>query len=1094
MTLTVAQLLQRLEASGVLTDADFAAVREAAGQDTAADAEPFLKRLHKEGRLTAYQAQILWKGKGQQLAFGNYVVEDDLGRGGMGVVLKARHKRMQRQVAIKVLPTAMVKDAAAIARFQREVVAAAKLTHTNIVGAFDADDINGQHILVMEFVDGRDLSSIVKKQGPLPIQQAVDCVIQAARGLEFAHRQGVIHRDIKPANLLLDSSGTVKILDMGLARLSGASDVGNQAELTGTGVVMGTVDYMSPEQAINTKMADARSDIYSLGITLYYLLTGKPAFDGDSLMSRLMAHANAPIPKLQTLRAETPPNLQAVFEKMVAKKPEDRYPSMTDVLADLETCRSDATGTALRVSAPSTGSSSEGLSSFLHRLDGEGSSASLGARAASKTVRRPRTSPEEPTIATQSDVGTQPNMRPAVRKKGARDKSSARSAPWTDWRWLAAGAGVLGGLLALLMVALRSKAPDASSPEPVPQSAVSPVAVAAIVPPAQSLPTSLPKIDSPVAVSVDPHAPLTGPQLAAILDSEETVWGAPQNLGPGINTNAGEELAGMSEDELTLYFGRGTNLYVSERASLLVPFPTGRLVPMGVPAGDHIRCSTNGLTCFAEQRFERGRREVWFADRADRQSAFSDGAVAPEPVNDNMAAHPVLSPDGLTLLIASTRPGSTSSDVWMFTRSALDQPFANQSRLPEPVNSPEWDMPAFITNDRLLVIVMRQGKDSNGEYRKVSYFVRGSADEPFGPGKPLGIPLGTAADSTGNAAFYLSPDGQRAYFQSMHYPGGFGYVDIWVSQRVPNPSVATVTSPPHPGPGASAPAPGTATIAELLTSDEYEWTPPENLGSGVNGTFFEEAPSLTGDGLTLWFMCGGELFSSTRADVTQPFPGRRQEKQVNDPAWWDNSPYISADGLALIFQSTRGSEPGKDNADLFVAVRRSTSEPFDRPVRLPTAVNSDQAENGPCLSSDGLTLLFNSGRPPGSGGLDLWQATRRSRDAEFDTAENLGPIINSDLWDIEPQLSSDGTALLFASNRHSRTSDYDLYVSTRPNPSVPFGRPVSLGSMVNSRDSESAPCLSSDGRTLLFQSDRPGGLGKTDLWMSRRVPKGQAAK
>src|SRR5262249_51945683 len=160
----------------------------------------------------------------------------------------------------------------------------------NIVTAFDADNANGVHLLVMQYVEGSDLSALVKRNGPLPVAHAVNCILQAAKGLEFAHKKGIVHRDIKPANLLLDKEGTVKILDMGLARLSADGDPGPQAELTNTGAVMGTVDYMAPEQALDTKTADARADIYSLGCTLFYLLTGRATFQGDSLMKKLLAH------------------------------------------------------------------------------------------------------------------------------------------------------------------------------------------------------------------------------------------------------------------------------------------------------------------------------------------------------------------------------------------------------------------------------------------------------------------------------------------------------------------------------------------------------------------------------------------------------------------------------------------------------------------------------------------------------------------------------------------------------------------------------------------------------------------------------------
>ena len=214
--------------------------------------------------------------------------------------------------------------------------------------AYDADEAGGTHFLVMEYVDGTDLSSLVKKRGPLPLDQALDCILQAARGLEYAHQHGVVHRDIKPANLLLDRQGTVKILDMGLARLDSAG--GQQDQLTGTGQIMGTVDYMAPEQALDTKHADARADIYSLGVTLWYLLTGRPLFDGETTVEKLMAHQTKPVPSLRSACPDVSPELEAVFAKMVAKTPEARYQTMAEVIADLERCRSGAAAAAPAVS------------------------------------------------------------------------------------------------------------------------------------------------------------------------------------------------------------------------------------------------------------------------------------------------------------------------------------------------------------------------------------------------------------------------------------------------------------------------------------------------------------------------------------------------------------------------------------------------------------------------------------------------------------------------------------------------------------------------------------------------------------------------
>lgn len=276
---------------------------------------------------------------------GNYILLEKIGAGGMGQVYKARHQRMDRVVALKVLPAKFLQDKAAVARFEREVKAAARITHPNIVAAFDADVAENEHFLVMEYVEGNDLSALVKKSGTLGVKQAVNCVLQAARGLEAAHANGIIHRDIKPANLLLDRKGTIKILDMGLARLH--DDTGTQAELTATGAVMGTVDFMAPEQALDSKAADHRADIYSLGCTLYYLLSGRPTYHGETLTARLLAHQSHPIPDLCSVQSDVPEALENIFQKMISKKPSDRYQTVTELIADLESL-----GTSVGIALP----------------------------------------------------------------------------------------------------------------------------------------------------------------------------------------------------------------------------------------------------------------------------------------------------------------------------------------------------------------------------------------------------------------------------------------------------------------------------------------------------------------------------------------------------------------------------------------------------------------------------------------------------------------------------------------------------------------------------------------------------------------------
>ncbi len=208
-----------------------------------------------------------------------YKIVKELGAGGMGVVYQAEHRLMERPVALKVISSRLVNSDIAVERFRLEVKAAAKLSHRNIVAAFDAEQAGDLHFLVMEFIEGVSLSDVVKRRGRLSVLHACNYVMQAAQGLQHALEKGMVHRDIKPQNLMRTEKGTIKILDFGLARFASQQNVQSEnTELTGAGATLGTPDYISPEQARDSRQADIRSDIYSLGCTLYYLLAGRVPF------------------------------------------------------------------------------------------------------------------------------------------------------------------------------------------------------------------------------------------------------------------------------------------------------------------------------------------------------------------------------------------------------------------------------------------------------------------------------------------------------------------------------------------------------------------------------------------------------------------------------------------------------------------------------------------------------------------------------------------------------------------------------------------------------------------------------------------------
>src|SRR5262249_15882388 len=297
--------------------------------------------------LTRFQANNIAQGKAKGLVLGSYILEEPLGQGGMGAVFRARHTLMERVAAVKLLPTTLNKDPETVQRFLREVKAAAKLVHPNIVQAYDAGSANGRYFLAMECVEGKTLDKIVKERGKLPVSLALEYMIQAAQGLGYAHQRNIVHRDIKPANLIVNAKGRVQILDMGLARI--LDEKGAKANLnTGADISMGTVDFMAPEQALAMKTADARSDIYSLGCTLYYLIRGDVMFSGGAATARMLAHQQKQPPSLCEGRSDVPLQLDAVYQRMVAKDPGDRYQSMAQLVVDFQKTLTGGAGDTIK--------------------------------------------------------------------------------------------------------------------------------------------------------------------------------------------------------------------------------------------------------------------------------------------------------------------------------------------------------------------------------------------------------------------------------------------------------------------------------------------------------------------------------------------------------------------------------------------------------------------------------------------------------------------------------------------------------------------------------------------------------------------------
>lgn len=333
MSQTSVDYLDTLRRSKLIDEQSLAAVVEHVEQETGirpADPEKVAARLLQDGTITPWQNDQLREGRYHGFFLGKYKLLDHLGSGGMGDVFLAEHGRLERQVAVKVLPPALIENEQLLKRFYQEARATALLDHPNIVKAFDIDQEGDVHYLVMEYVRGHDLQQKVQRDGWLEPAEIARYLMQAAGALAHAHERKMIHRDIKPSNLLVNDEGKLKLLDMGVARILEEGDE-ESLTLAGHEEVLGTVDYLAPEQLVDPHHVDGRADLYSLGCTMFFLLVGKAPFAEGTMAQRLMAHQVKDPPDVLAERPDVPEDLVQICYKLMAKSPEERFASASEL-------------------------------------------------------------------------------------------------------------------------------------------------------------------------------------------------------------------------------------------------------------------------------------------------------------------------------------------------------------------------------------------------------------------------------------------------------------------------------------------------------------------------------------------------------------------------------------------------------------------------------------------------------------------------------------------------------------------------------------------------------------------------------------------
>ncbi len=1057
-----------------------------------------------------------------------------LGRGGMGAVYLGWQSRLERHVAVKVLPFSSTLQPHLVARFEREIAAVGRLAHPSVVTAFNASQQDGTHYLLMEYVEGETLSQLVRREGPLPVEVACEIVRQAAIGMQHVHENGLVHRDIKPSNLMLTCDGRVRILDLGLARFDVDEDRPAD-EITSTGQVMGTIEFMAPEQAAGTEAADARTDVYGLGATLFKLLRGQSLLEETTpqatSMQRVARLVETPPVLSDVDTSELPESVHRVLERSLAVDSAERFGTAQELAEALQPlCRESA---LVEFSTRVSPAECEPLSPDLMRETANVMGGGLTNQAGHHPPRG-----ESPTVSS-ADLPVPATIRLRNRK--------------LLWTVAAAATLLLGAFL--IRISTDGAEVEITSDDPNIQLEIvrndnvvddfvvgsnarstwyrsgdyeirfatkqkdqfwirnnvfeltrgnrqvvriernSRTTIPATTVPSDSSPLEPSPVDQPVQklpkISVSSPEQIaewmgSGPSPTEILTSEEWEWTQPQCLGTPFNSYSFDGAISVSADQtlLVISSGRGGGHGAFE---LWFMHRTGLDQPWSEPinAGPHINTSDsersgrltadgNTLLFTRAGKDTPGQSEIFMCRRIPGEMRFESPVALGPAVNTAANEHsPDLSPDGLTLLFVRS-DASTHADIFQATRNSVDEPFGNVVRL-DAVNSSASDVVPKMTFDKRTLVFSsnRSGTSTPSGVFSLWMSTRMDANAEWSPPTRFGPDIN---DWRHTVKLTLSADGQTAWFVCLgprDWPASeaFALENIWTSRRV-----RSVPSTP----------------LQVHTNKGWTWTSTPRRESEPVAAKNVTSISLTRDELTM-------IVAQRKPDSDTLDELKQFERESRVSAWIDHSvrlnsvnqqdvtvtsPEISADGLTLVFSTTEPGSP-KD-LDLWIATRPTTDSPWNAPSEL-SEVNSDSQDSGAALSDDSLTLIFHTGRKGWKGASDLWQSQRASIDAAFEKPVSLGAFVNVDVDDSDPTISSDGCVLMFYSGRGNPASGGGgIWMSTRATTNDQWSPPRGLGWAVNRDPTERCPELSHDGRSLYFVT-APSGKEAGYISLSYRL-------